>query len=77
MLFLLALLFFPLGTSVTPGTSLVPMNQQYPDAVISQAVVAFSADHYVKPDELPSRRVGCWAPVVSERCSFNVTSFEP
>jgi hypothetical protein len=76
MLFLLVLLFFSLSTSVTA----LPMNQQRdhnPDAAISPAVVAFSADHYVKPDELPSRRVGCWAPVVSERCSFNVTSFEP
>ena len=67
MLFLLALLFFSLGTSVAA----LPMDLHREHNPDSGAV-----DLYVKLDELPIRHRGCWTPTVSERCSFNVTSFD-
>jgi hypothetical protein len=72
MLFLLALLFFLLSTSVTA----FPV-YQYPDPLpIPPTALAFVADP-VDQRDLPLRHFGCWTPIVSERCSFNVTSLEP
>ena len=71
MLFLLALLFFSLSTSVTA----LPMNQphglKHDDHPLP---IAYSITRV----EVPARYSGCWAPMfVSECCSFIVTSFEP
>lgn len=68
MLFLLALLFFSLGASVTA----LPI-----DAVTQQP---HDLEHHDETDEaLLERYSGCWTPVhrlVSEHYSFNVTPFE-
>jgi hypothetical protein len=82
MLFLLTLLFFSLSTSVTA----LPMNHPHtngpehrPVAMISPPALALSpADHTLNsdPHEKLERSIGCWSPAVSDRCSFNVTSFE-
>jgi hypothetical protein len=74
MLFLLALFFFSLSTSVTA----LPMNQY--DKNVAALRKIFLASFYKVKEPAPIREFGCWTPVpgiVSQRCSFNVTPFEP
>ena len=93
MLFLLALLFFSVSTSVTalpmiqyynhdtgPTISLPTVNQQPgPDAMASPIGNALPAleELDLPEEELIPRFAGCWTLMVRECCSFNVTSFEP
>jgi hypothetical protein len=75
MLFLLALLFFSLSTSVMA----LPMNQPHGfehHPHFELLPIAYSITR--GPAEVPSRYHGCWTPtIVSELCSFNITPFEP
>ena len=67
------------GPPISPTAFPLPMNQphgsvHYPAVILPAAPVGYVA--ITPPSKSPA--IGCWTPVpgtVSERCSFNVTSF--
>ena len=66
------------GAPVSPA---LPMNQPPGPAHISDTTILQPGHAHSAVDtplsDLPARYRGCWTPMVSECCSFNVTSFEP